>query len=316
MTKQSHHAFADIVLDRPIPMPADPFGCERVAAEMLLAKRRFEATFIHAPVGIAHVSLDGTFVLVNPRFGEISGYEGDTLVGKDFRDITHPDDLYVDEDLLARLTIGEFPRYKLEKRYIRSDGTIIWIDLTVALVRDDADEPLFYVAVIEDLSELRAARIEAIHDPLTGLLNRRGFACRALDMQADAARAGGQISLLFLDLDGFKQLNDAQGHAAGDTCLVEVARLMHSRAGPGDIIARMGGDEFLMLTAHPDSDYAPAVADGMRRSLADRDLGVSASFGLVTVTAADMLDLDALIARADGAMLAAKREGKDRVVRG
>lgn len=316
MTKQSHSLFADRAPDRPIPMPDDPLRYDRVAAELMLTKRRFEATFVHAPVGIAHVSLDGVFVLVNPRFGEISGYEGDTLVGKDFRKITHPDDLHADETLLARLTAGEFPRYKLEKRYIRSDGSIIWIDLTVALVRDDADQPLFYVAVIEDLSELRAARIEAVHDPLTGLLNRRGFACRALDMQADAARVGGSLSLLFLDLDGFKEVNDAKGHAAGDLCLVEVARLMQSRAGPGDIMARMGGDEFLMLTSHADSDHAPAVADAIRRSLADSALGVSASFGLVTIAAAEVQDIDALIARADCAMLAAKRAGKDRVVRG
>lgn len=297
-------------------MAAKSLECEQVAAELMLAKRRFEATFIHAPVGIAHVSLDGVFVLVNPRFREISGYEGDTLIGKSFRDITHPDDLRADEKLLAHLTFGQLPRYKLEKRYIRADGTPIWIDLTVAVVRDDADQPLFYIAVIEDLSELRAARIEAIHDPLTGLLNRRGFACRAMDLQAAAARKNGSLDLLFLDLDGFKRVNDERGHAEGDACLAEVAHLMQEYAGPGDIVARRGGDEFLLLTTSSDARHVAGVANAVRSALTDRQLGVSASVGIVTIPAAQMHDLDSFIARADAAMLAAKRAGKDRIVRG
>ncbi|WP_298399759.1 sensor domain-containing diguanylate cyclase [Sphingobium sp.] len=284
-----------------------------MAAALSLAQRRFEATFLHAPIGIAHVGLDGAFLLVNPRFCAISGYDADTLIRTGFQQITHPDDLNADEALLARLNMGEIPRYSMEKRYIRADGTIIWVKLTVAMVRDDGDQPEFYVAVVEDLSDLRQASFEAVHDPLTGLLNRRGFACRAKDMLVDTARAGRSASLLFLDLDGFKQLNDGMGHAAGDACLSDVAHLLKDQTHPGDIVARIGGDEFLLLISERDDQSAAAVAEVVRENLAAYGMGISGSFGLVTADTPDPADLDRLIACADDAMRAAKRAGKNQV---
>ncbi len=275
------------------------------------ALRRFEATFLHAPVGIAHVGLDGGFLLVNPRFCEISGHDADTLMRTGFQQITHPDDLDTDQLLLARLNAGDFPRYTLEKRYIRADGTIIWINLTVAMVRDAAGQPEFYVAVIEDLSELRQASFEAVHDPLTGLLNRRGLAVRANTILADAARLGTPVSLLFLDLDGFKQLNDSRGHAAGDACLVEVAALLSRHAGTSDAVARVGGDEFLMLIPTLDAGSAAERGETIRLALGAQGIGVSGSFGLAT--GSGTTDLDRLIDSADGAMLAAKRAGKNQL---
>lgn len=284
-----------------------------MAAALSLAQRRFEATFLHAPIGIAHVGLDGAFLLVNPRFCAISGYDADTLISTGFQQITHPDDLNADEALLTRLNMGEIARYSMEKRYVRADGTIIWINLTVAMVRDEADQPEFYVAVIEDLSDLRRASFEAVHDPLTGLLNRRGFACRAKDMLADTARAGRGASLLFLDLDGFKQLNDGLGHAAGDACLADVALLLKDQVHPGDIVARIGGDEFLLLISERDDQPAATIAEGLRQSLAAYGMGISGSFGLATADTPDSADLDGLIACADDAMRTAKRTGKNRL---
>lgn len=315
MSRQSHQHFVESDDGKPFPnlIDADPFGCSDVAAALARAQRRFEATFHHAPVGMAHVALDGRFLLVNPRFCEISGYDAQTLIRTGFQQITHPDDLNTDEALLARLHAGEFPRYTMEKRYVRSDGTTIWINLTVAMVRDEADRPEFYVAVIEDLSALRQANFEAVHDPLTGLLNRRGFACRARDMLVDAAQGGQRVGLLFLDLDGFKQLNDSRGHAAGDACLVDVARLLVAQAGGRDAVARVGGDEFLMLFGAADAPAAMALAERVRYALATGPCGVSGSIGLVTAPAAGMDDLDGMIARADDAMLAAKRAGRNQI---
>lgn len=301
MSRQSHRQFHESKLKKDgLDAPAEA-----------TALRRFEATFLHAPVGIAHVGLDGGFLLVNPRFCEISGYEADTLMRTGFQQITHPDDLDTDQLLLARLNAGDFPRYTLEKRYIRADRTIIWINLTVAMVRDAAGQPEFYVAVIEDLSDLRQASFEAVHDPLTGLLNRRGLAVRANAILADAARAGTPVSLLFLDLDGFKQLNDSRGHAAGDSCLVHVARLLSDHAGANAAVARVGGDEFLMLIPALDAQAAAALGEEVRQALSIQCDGISGSFGLVT--ASGTTDLDRLIDSADGAMLAAKRAGKNQL---
>ncbi|MBZ9647302.1 diguanylate cyclase [Sphingobium sp. 3R8] len=321
MSRQSHRQFTGTFSGKSfstsVPAPSAPaqvVGVDgQIAAALALEQRRFEATFLHAPVGIAHVGLDGAFLLVNPRFCEISGYDAETLIRTGFQQITHPDDLHADEALLARLNAGELPRYAMEKRYIRADGTIIWINLTVAMVRDDDDRPELYVAVIEDMSDLRQASFEAMHDPLTGLLNRRGFACRAKDVLAHAAHARLSTSLLFLDLDGFKQLNDGQGHAAGDGCLTDIAQLLKAQADAGDVVARIGGDEFLVLLADRDAQAVEAFGEDARQALASYGMGVSGSFGLVTVDTPDPADLDRLIACADDAMRAAKRAGKNQV---
>lgn len=297
-----------------VMLAADLFGpCDSMAVELGRAQRRFEATFHHAPIGIAHVGLGGQFLLVNPRFCEISGYDAATLIGTGFQQITHPDDLNADEALLARLNAGELPRYTMEKRYIRSDGRTIWVNLTVAMVRDEADRPEFYVAVIEDMSELRQASFEAMHDPLTGLCNRRGFACRAKYVLAHAAQTGSAASLLFLDLDGFKQVNDHHGHAAGDACLADIGAILRSHTQAGDVVARLGGDEFLALLANREAPAVAAVAEDVRLALAAYGLGISGSLGLVTTARPDPADLDRLIACADDAMRDAKRAGKNQV---
>ena len=306
MSRQSHRQFLQSESRKPLPL-------DDLTAELALAQRRFEATFLHAPVGICHVDLTGAFLMVNPRFCEISGHDAASLLRTGFQQITHPDDLHIDEDLLARLIAGEFPRYTLEKRYIRADGTVIWINLTVAMVRDEDGQPEFFVAVIEDLSDLRRASFEAVHDPLTGLLNRRGLAARANDIFADARAGGHGLSLLFLDLDGFKQLNDRRGHAAGDACLVDVAQLLSAHGGTRDAVARVGGDEFVMLLAGRDAADAEALAQGVRVALAAQGVGVSGSFGLVHVGAGDAADLERIIACADAAMLAAKHGGKNQL---
>lgn len=285
---------------------------EAIETELARARRRFDATFHHAPVGMAHVALDGSFLLVNPRFCAISGYDADTLIRTGFQQITHPDDLNADEALLARLNAGELPRYSMEKRYIRADGAIIWVKLTVAMARDEAGDPELYVAVIEDLSELRQASFEAIHDSLTGLLNRRGFASRARDRLDAAGMSRPTRCLLFLDLDGFKQLNDREGHGAGDACLIDVAGLLRETANEGDLIARLGGDEFVLLMLDEDADGALRRAERLCAALAGCGRGITGSIGLA-VAEADGAELDELIARADAAMLAAKRAGKNQV---
>lgn len=312
MSKMSHQEFSGVLPACDVRQLSDDLTFGRrssVEDELARLRRRFEATFNHAPVGIAHVALDGRFLLVNPRFCAISGYDADTLIQTGFQQITHPDDLHADEELVARLNAGEFPRYTMEKRYIRADGTVIWIKLTVALARDAAGDPEFYVAVIEDLSELRQASFEAIHDPLTGLLNRRGFSSRARDRLAAPRRA----QLLYLDLDGFKQLNDREGHGAGDACLADIGRLLTAACEPDELVARMGGDEFLVLAHREEAGDAQQLAERARRSLAGYGRGIGGSIGLALADHVGADDVDRLIACADDAMRCAKRGGKNRV---
>lgn len=310
-------AVARPVVPGPV-VPGPVVDVQAVRAALALAERRFQATFHHAPVGIAHVGMDGSFLLVNARFCEITGYPAEALIRTGFQQITHADDLHADEALLARLNLGEIPRYTMEKRYIRPDGAIIWINLTVSMMRDDVGEPELYVAVIEDLSEVRKAHHESTHDPLTGLLNRRGFAGRAQDMIDQAAHAWEPVSLVYLDLDGFKLLNDRFGHEAGDQCLIDVGKLLKATVRQKDIVARIGGDEFVLLLSGLTDDAATELVERLRTSLAQlvwmEDVGVSGSFGLLTTVPTADTDLAAMIRRADGAMLQAKRAGRNQVV--
>lgn len=126
---------------------------EQKQAEQVLqeSEARFRGTFENAAVGIAHVGLDGTWLRVNQRFCDIVGYSDDELVRSRFQDITHPDDLQGDLDRFNLLLRGGIPFYSAEKRYIHKDGRAVWVNLTTALQRDEAGQPLYCIAIIEDI---------------------------------------------------------------------------------------------------------------------------------------------------------------------
>lgn len=126
-------------------------------------EERFRATFEQAAVGIGHVAPDGRWLLVNQRLCEITGYPADELLGHSFQEITHPEDLETDLNLVGQVLAGELVTYSLEKRYLRKDGSSAWVNLTVSLVRDPAGAPRYFISVIEDISERKRAE-EALRD--------------------------------------------------------------------------------------------------------------------------------------------------------
>lgn len=278
------------------------------------AHDRFRATFHHAPVGIAHVAPDGRFIDVNAQFVEITGHPREALLADGFQRITHPDDLETDMAQVTRLLSGCASRYRMEKRYIRADGGIVWVTLTVALIRDAADEPAYFISVIEDITEMRRARHEATRDPLTGLLNRRGFDERLERARAQASGSGTPLTLVYLDLDSFKRINDVLGHARGDTCLVEVARVLSAAAAPGDRIARIGGDEFVLLLPSIEPAHVPGFLEQLRDSLRGIEVApgwrVQGSLGAVTVAGNDPRPDTTLLQLADAEMFIDKRNGR------
>lgn len=280
------------------------------AAAPPAAHDRFEATFHHAPVGIAHVAPDGRFIDVNAQFARITGHSREELLAHGFQRITHPDDLESDMVQVSQLLTGDATRYRMEKRYIAGDGDIVWVALTVALIRDAAGEPAYFISMIEDIGEMRRARHAATRDPLTGLLNRRGF-----DDRLERVRASGAaFTLIYLDLDSFKQINDLLGHARGDSCLVEVARALGNVAAPGDRIARIGGDEFVLLLPSIDAADVPAFLDRLRGALRDIEIAphwpVRCSLGAVTVASHDPRPGGVLLQLADAEMFIDKRNNR------
>jgi diguanylate cyclase (GGDEF)-like protein len=158
--------------------------------------------------------------------------------------------------------------------------------------------------------------VQARTDPLTGLLNRRALAEIAVPALARARRSGSPLSLVLLDIDHFKQVNDAHGHAAGDAVLVGIAAMLRSRLRAGDGCARLGGEEFVLLLPDTGEAQALQVAEALRAQLAASDVaGVgpsTASFGVST--GRGDADFDTLLREADRAMYAAKAAGRNRVV--
>jgi len=165
-------------------------------------------------------------------------------------------------------------------------------------------------AIQQQLSRL------ATHDPLTGLVNARSFAARLTQELERNRRYPRPLSLVYLDLDDFKVINDSHGHQTGDAVLRFVAEAMRASVRQADIVGRLGGDEFVVLMPETDAALADAAAKRLAAGLRNRFKGtptVTASIGVVSCVAPDA-NSDELLRRADQAMYEAKRAGKDRVV--
>ncbi|MCG5076856.1 PAS domain S-box protein [Paraburkholderia tagetis] len=435
---------------------------ERDRRSLAISEARFTTVFKETPVGNALVDLDGRFLDVNQAFCAIVGYSEDTLRTLTFAKVTHPDDLAEDLALVAELLAGKHTAYAMEKRYMRPDGTAIWVSLAVTLVRDAAGVPLHLIAAVQDIDSrkksekalrnyhveleervrertaelrrsrdalqtitdnlpaliavvdrdlryrfnneafrrvfgtpsvaLRGASIQdtlspevfeslqplfaralagervtcnevryradeervwcttyipaeregkvtgfyvmshdvteqrrteqrlrekALIDPLTGLANRR-----ALQEELGAILTHvGAVALFFIDLDGFKGINDRFGHDTGDALLREVARRLAATVRAGDMVSRLGGDEFVVVSRGvADAPGAERIAQALCHALARPFVAggtiveASASVGVVlrgTGDAARSVRMHDTLALADAAMYEAKRAGRN-----
>lgn len=291
---------------------------ERVARE---SEARFRAIFAGAAIGICIADVRGRIVEVNQTLADMLGYTTEEMRGMRLSDLRHPQD---PPDLVreyVRVVRGTLDQFRVEKCYYRRDGTEVWGDGTVSVVRDETGRPRFTVAMVNNVTDRRhlAAQLRHVtmHDPLTGLPNRAVFADR---LAAAVAEPGtGRLGVCYLDLDGFKELNDRLGHHIGDEVLVAVAgRLAACAAELGHLAVRMGGDEFLILV--PRSTGLPQLIELAERLLATvaepvqvagHRLRITASIGVVERPAAGAEPTDVLRA-ADVALYRAKAKGRGR----
>jgi diguanylate cyclase (GGDEF)-like protein/PAS domain S-box-containing protein len=285
------------------------------------AEERFRLTFEEAPIGIALRAPAGEWLWVNRAMCQLLGYGRPALLSMRFQDLTHPDDLEADLALLDQLLAGEIEHYQMEKRYLHADGHVVWVQLSVALVRDAAGQPSHLVTQLQDITAVREARgmlvHQALHDPLTGLPNRLLLFDRLQQARAHATRQPAGVAVLFLDLDAMKAINDAYGHAAGDALLAEVARRLDDVVRDTDTVARLGGDEFVVVAeAIGDPRDALELAERVRAAigLAHRIDGdvvpCTASIGVAFLREGQLPD--EILHEADQAMYRAKALGKDR----
>jgi diguanylate cyclase (GGDEF)-like protein/PAS domain S-box-containing protein len=429
----------------------------------VLSETRFAAVFQQTPTGKAIVDLQGRFSAVNPKLCNITGYTEAELLDRTFAQITHPDDLEKDLLYVADLLFGRRHTYAMEKRYIRCDGSLVWVEINVSLVRTEQGEPDHFIAVVQDITdrkrgeavlhnyqeelevkvaertrELTASRetlqaiadnlpiliahidrnlrylfnndvyrqvfgvdpatllgkpVEAvlapelfaellpnfqralagervIHDgliynleqgriwsatyvpdvrngevvgffvmsqdvterarlernlrdkamldPLTELPNRRALHEHLERTLAHSAHVSEPLALFFLDLDGFKAVNDQHGHDAGDELLKQVAVRLEHTVRKGDFVCRLAGDEFVVV-AHgvPSQEIAGRIAENLCEAIATTfelsqgAVKIGTSLGIALSPAAGSMAAETLLTHADNAMYEAKRRGRN-----
>jgi diguanylate cyclase (GGDEF)-like protein/PAS domain S-box-containing protein len=433
---------------------------------LALSEARFSTVFQRSPTGKALVDLQGRFIDVNPRLCDITGYDAETLLQKTFAEITHPDDLEQDLRLVAELMVDRRQSFSMEKRYLRQDGSWIWVQISVSLVRDEAGAPVHLIAVIQDIADRKRAEAlqrdyqselerrvrertaalaasremlqtitdnlpvliahidrdlrytfnndmyrqvfgvdtaaltgkplasvlrpelyqellpyfrralagervtcdnvryslsqprvwsgtyvpevrdgevvgfyvmsqdvterkraeklmhdKAMLDPLTGLPNRRALQ-EKMDQSFHVSGASGDdgagLALFFMDLDGFKGVNDSHGHEAGDALLKQVAQRIRQVVRQQDFVSRLAGDEFVVVAEHIPVAACERVAESICAALArpfllgDVTVGIGTSIGIALRAPGSQINTAQLLSEADAAMYEAKRRGRNR----
>ncbi|MBI3942893.1 MAG: PAS domain S-box protein [Chloroflexi bacterium] len=271
---------------------------ERKRAEEALqeSEERFSNAFEYAAIGMALVGLDGSFLKVNRALCHLVGYTEQELLHKTFQDITHPDDLATDLDYVRQLLAGERRAYQMEKRYIHKLGHVVWVLLSGSLVQDSHGHPAYFIAQIQDFTERKQAeenvRYLSTHDPLTGLYNRTYFEEELGRLQQSRRYP---VGIVVADMDGLKTINDSLGHAAGDQALQQAAETLKRAVRAEDMVARIGGDEFVVLLPNTDGATVDKAVARMRAYLRTRATGnfdgpaFNLSIGKATAEKGEML---------------------------
>jgi diguanylate cyclase (GGDEF)-like protein/PAS domain S-box-containing protein len=287
----------------------------------LAAEHRFEIAFDRAPNGMFLSDHEGRFLRINAALAQLTGYSHEELLAQGPLGVVHPDDVAQVLEAMAAMGDGDI---SLEHRLSHRDGRDVWVTVSATLVRDEHGDPLHVLGQMQDITERREyeqrLRHLADHDPLTGLLNRRGFE-RALDAHvARTRRYGAAGALLIVDLDGFKYINDTLGHHAGDQLIIACAAALRERLRETDVLARLGGDEFAVLLPVETAPQAAVVAGALVEIVRQRARGfggqqagnVTASIGVAVVEAATASSGELMVG-ADLAMYEAKEAGRNQL---
>jgi len=263
---------------------------------------------------------DASIEYVNPKLCDITAYSREELLGKNAR-IFRPEDIDMEtiSDLWANINSGNDWQGEIQLR--KKDGNLIWVLMSVSSIHNEKNRISHFVTVFEDVSQLKEARLRmeelAYVDGLTGLANRLLFRDRLEQVLKGLQRSAGSAALLYLDLDEFKRINDSLGHDVGDAVLMKVAESLRQCVRHQDTVARMGGDEFVILLTDIDgmagaSSVARKIMQTMAKpiQLLKKEILITPSIG-ITLAPADSLNADILLKNADMAMYKAKSLGRN-----
>ena len=262
-------------------------------------------------------------VYVNPAFEKLMGYTAADVIGQNPKILQGPG---TDDKTRYKIRKAMREGVSIRSQILNYDkaGNELWLDINMVPLFDENGSLVYYAAIERDLTEYKKlqAHLEnmATIDSLTGLANRQAFMQRAKNEFNRARRYARPLTVVMIDIDHFKAINDQHGHAVGDDVLRQAADICQSSLRGSDFMGRVGGEEFVLLL--PDTPHTNAyhVAERMRAHLHETPielddgttLNITASFGVAPMNEDDS-DFDALLERADEAMYHAKHEGRNQV---
>jgi len=261
-------------------------------------------------------------VYVNPAFENLLGYTADEVVGKNPSILQGPD-----TDKTTRLRIRKAmaagKRIRTQILNYTKDEQAVWMDINIVPIFNEVGDITYFAAIERDLTEhkMMESRLEkqACTDMLTGLPNRLASMNKAAEEFARAKRYNHPLSIVMIDIDHFKSINDKHGHATGDQVLQRIGPICNDILRDTDLLGRIGGEEFILLLPDTPKANAEHVAERMRARLAetlvrhhDIEVAITASFGVASFISNDNI-LEEIIERADNAMYAAKNSGRNQV---
>ncbi|WP_052400656.1 putative bifunctional diguanylate cyclase/phosphodiesterase [Oceanobacillus jeddahense] len=269
---------------------------------------------------LAITNRQGKIIHANNRFSEISGYSNEELIGNTHQLINSG---YHSRDFFKKMwqTIGRGGVWNGEIRNRAKDGSFYWVDTTIVPVKNEKGKPVQYIAMRHDITDKKEnqekIRMMAFYDHLTGLKNRRKFDENLIKKIEYAEKNAEKFGIMFVDLDGFKYVNDTLGHIIGDELLIAVARRLEEIVGKNGVVARLSGDEFAILidfiTAPRDMQhYAESIITNFKEPFAIEgyQLSTTASIGISTYPEAGS-DAPTMMKHADLAMYRVKGLSKN-----
>jgi diguanylate cyclase (GGDEF)-like protein/PAS domain S-box-containing protein len=295
---------------------------KRLEEEVALGNAQLEAVFHSAGGGVALLDAWGRFTRVNDSWHSMFGYtREETVTSLNYSDVSHDDDVAENRHVFVALASGEIPSHEIDQRFVRKGGGVFWGHISMMSVKDEAGYIFAIIAIMHDINDrkLLEKKLESMahYDALTGLPNRALFFDRLGQAITQTKRSQGQFALMFVDLDGFKAVNDTFGHDTGDALLKAVSEHLLECVRESDTVARMGGDEFtIILRAIRGPEDAAHVAEKILATLSHpyhllgHECRIGASLGIVLYPQHGK-NAEELLSQADSAMYAVKKAGKN-----